>query len=63
LELARQCQYRACTGMALTILAEIHVGGGDARTARVLAGEALTIHRQVGHRLGEDRALDVFESL
>jgi DNA-binding SARP family transcriptional activator/tetratricopeptide (TPR) repeat protein len=63
LQLARDCDFRGCIGLALTVLAETHLDRGADATAAGLAGKALAIHREIGHHLGEARTLRVFAKL
>jgi hypothetical protein len=56
LELAGQADYRLLKAHAHTLLAEIQLCSGD-RDAHLAAEEALAIHRDTGHLLGQARAL------
>jgi hypothetical protein len=48
---------RLLEGQALTILADVSLGQGDAGQAGDHARQALALHRKTGHRLGEARTL------
>ncbi|GAA2623797.1 BTAD domain-containing putative transcriptional regulator [Streptomyces spororaveus] len=58
LALAREHAFRVVEGQALTVLCEL-AGSGRAESAAAvrLGREALAVHRQTGHRLGEARTL------
>ena len=51
--MARRAGYRLLEGRALTALAAAVLAAGDAAAAARLADEALAVHRETGHRLGE----------
>jgi len=55
--LARAAGYRLLEGNASTALAEIELILGQRDHAAERAGQALAIHRETGHRLGEARTL------
>jgi DNA-binding SARP family transcriptional activator len=60
LALAEREGYQALRGQALTVLAEIFLATGRPEDAADHAGRALTVHRETGYRLGENRALATF---
>jgi tetratricopeptide (TPR) repeat protein len=53
---ARRAGYRLLEGVALTTLAGMHLSSGDLSSAAENGGQALTIHRATGYRLGAARA-------
>jgi tetratricopeptide (TPR) repeat protein/transcriptional regulator with XRE-family HTH domain len=57
LTIARRHEYRMLEGRAHTCLARIHLLRGDPRRGARLGWQALAIHRETGHRLGEARTL------
>jgi len=44
-------------GLALTMLAQVHLAQGELDEASRRAEQAVAVHRETGHRLGEARAL------
>lgn len=59
LGLAEGAGFRALLGQAMTALAEIHLAQHKPADAARYACHALAIHRETGHRLGENRTLAV----
>jgi hypothetical protein len=56
-EVARGAGYRVMYGRALTALAAARLAAGCADAAAGCADEALAVHVETGHRLGEARTL------
>ncbi len=63
LQIARDCDFQGCIGLALTVLAETHLDRGANEMAADLAEKALAMHRKIGHHLGESRTLRIFGRL
>jgi tetratricopeptide (TPR) repeat protein len=57
LAVAGEVGYRMLVGRAGTVLAAIHLAGNRVDRCVAAAREALAIHRETGHRLGEARTL------
>ncbi|WP_260189510.1 AfsR/SARP family transcriptional regulator [Actinophytocola gossypii] len=55
LVLAEHAGFRALRGLALTALAELHLTRHEPADAAEYARQALTEHRETGHRLGAER--------
>lgn len=58
-ELAAKVGYRVLEGQARTVLAAVQLDRGELDDAAELASQALAMHRETGHRLGEAEALIV----
>ncbi|SEC54930.1 DNA-binding transcriptional activator of the SARP family [Amycolatopsis tolypomycina] len=63
LVLAEQAGYRALRGLALTALAGALLARGDRGAAVECAREALALHQETGHGLGEGRTVALLDRL
>ena len=56
LALTRRSRHRMLEGLALNALAAVHLGTGETPRALTAGAEALAVHQETGHLLGEARA-------